>query len=327
MSNRGNPSRQLVVSVFDGTRTLIGRDVEIGIDIHDGNRKDWTPNKSFKGPVHSFTVDFNNTPIGDRYSVIVSANGYKTAGCFVYLMDSKASSDAKVMLLPTKGTFKFPNGDWDSLKQNRRKLYELLSQGAASDEAARERYENLMQNNAATLAAIMNITAALDQIDLPREPPAKETTALDYFRELMWDDLRIDRFFAYADVSLEAQLEKDKKRFKPEPNPDKWHEGAKASYKQVQFEQGNVQITFHGQTKRIGDKDCVKTEPDIDYYRDLLAHGFGEVAPHDIIKRLGRIVRLDMTKGLTDPETVYLLRWIAGQEALMPEFNPDFIIA
>jgi hypothetical protein len=313
MGDRENPSRQLVVQVYDGTRRLIGKDVEIGIDIHDGNRKDWTPSKSFKGPVHSFSVEFFNTPIGDRYSVIVSANRYKTAGCYVYLKVSKQSSDAKVMLLPTKGTFKFPDGDWDSLRQNRRTLYALLRQGATSDEAARERYGKLMQDNASTLAAIMNITEALDQIPLPPGP-----TALDYFKQLIWDDtMQRDRFYAYADISLKDQLEKDKERFTQEPNPGAWHEGATVSYKQVEFEQGNVQISFHENAPklRIDDKDCVKAEPDIDYYRDLIAHGLGEVVPNHI------------TKGLTNPEKVYLLRWIAGQQALMPEFDPPFVIA
>jgi hypothetical protein len=47
----------------------------------------------------------------------------------------------------------------------------------------------------------------------------------------------------------------------------------------------------------------VVIEPDIDYYKDLLAHFFLEVVPNKL------------TKGLTDPRGVYVLRWMAGKRA------------
>jgi len=55
--------------------------------------------------------------------------------------------------------------------------------------------------------------------------------------------------------------------------------------------------------------DCVVIEPDIDYYKDLLAHALLEVLPNKF------------TGGLTDPRAVYLLRWMAGQQA-GSNFNP-----
>ena len=55
-------------------------------------------------------------------------------------------------------------------------------------------------------------------------------------------------------------------------------------------------------------------EPDIDYYRDLAAHTIFEVIPNKL------------TNTLTDPTEVYVLRWIAGQTAGVPEFAPLYTI-
>ncbi len=51
-------------------------------------------------------------------------------------------------------------------------------------------------------------------------------------------------------------------------------------------------------------------EPDIDYYQDLAAHAILEVIPNAL------------THSLTNPVEVYVLRWIAGRTAGMPEFAP-----
>ena len=59
--------------------------------------------------------------------------------------------------------------------------------------------------------------------------------------------------------------------------------------------------------------NCVKIEPDIDYFRDPAAHLLLEVA----VNAFG---------SLTDPRTVYALRWMAGQRAGIPEFDPLYTI-
>jgi hypothetical protein len=58
----------------------------------------------------------------------------------------------------------------------------------------------------------------------------------------------------------------------------------------------------------------VMIEPDIDYYRDLGAHTIFEVVPNGL------------THSLTEPAEVYVLRWIAGQTAGIPEFAPIYTI-
>ena len=66
--------------------------------------------------------------------------------------------------------------------------------------------------------------------------------------------------------------------------------------------------------RTINGLDCIKLEPDIDYYKDPGAHVLLEVLPNAI------------TGGLTNPAAVYVLRWIAGRHAGVPEFAPPYTI-
>lgn len=76
-----------------------------------------------------------------------------------------------------------------------------------------------------------------------------------------------------------------------------------------------MQLTFHeGSTKTVAGKKWVRVEPDIDYFQDLGAHALLEVLPNTL------------TGSKTNPATVYVLRWIAGHQAGMPEFDPPYHI-
>ena len=102
----------------------------------------------------------------------------------------------------------------------------------------------------------------------------------------------------------------------PSPNPGLFHPDATSSYKQIQFGEANVQLTFHEKdAAKINGVQCIKIEPDIDYFQDLGAHTLLEAIPNAI------------THGLTDPKQVYVLRWIAGKHAGVPEFAPPYTIA
>ena len=59
----------------------------------------------------------------------------------------------------------------------------------------------------------------------------------------------------------------------------------------------------------------MKTEPDIDYYRDLGAHAILEVITNAV------------TQTLTDPRQVYVLRWMAGRRAGVADFDPLYTIS
>jgi hypothetical protein len=135
---------------------------------------------------------------------------------------------------------------------------------------------------------------------------------------VIWDNtFARDRFFGWADPKLidQVKLATLQGGFAPEIDPAIFHPGATSSWKQIQFGEANVQLTFHeGQTKQIDGINCIMIEPDIDYYKDLAAHFFLEVVVNAI------------THTITDPKQVYLLRWIAGQHSGVPNFNPPYVI-
>ena len=85
---------------------------------------------------------------------------------------------------------------------------------------------------------------------------------------------------------------------------------------EIQFGEANVQLTFHeNDRKTIDGVDCLVVEPDIDYFKDLAAHALLEVITNGL------------TGSLTDPRQVYVLRWIAGKHAGVPDFDPLYTIA
>ena len=304
--NTGN----LMVNVSDGTRKPFPPRTRLLLRVIDGNQRHRPPIHR-KGPNIAIRglPFFNN--LGDNYTVIVSAKGLHQAGFTPVKLLRNAWQHVDLMLLPKNGTFNFRDARWETLKTLHPKLFALLSHGAASDQAAKDRYEQLMEKQPAALAAFFNITTAMEAIQLPSGTP------LDYLKKLVWVEMAQDRFFAYAEQGLIDQVERAVIQgvFKPEIGSAVFHPGATRSYKQVQFGEANVQLTFHeGDSKRIGGVKCVKVEPDIDYYGDLAAHALLEVIPNTFSERL------------TDPRKVYVLRWIAGRRAGVPEFNPPYVI-
>jgi len=126
-----------------------------------------------------------------------------------------------------------------------------------------------------------------------------------------------DRFFAWCDRDLVNQVRVGASagKFSEELPPGLLHPGATHSWKQIQSGKANVQLTFHeNDTQRIDGVDCGMLEPDIDYDRDSLAHTILEVIPNGL------------THTLTDPVEVYVLRWMAGRMAGVPEFAPLYTI-
>jgi hypothetical protein len=212
-----------------------------------------------------------------------------------------------LMLVPQNPRFNFFSSPWTSIKSR----LSFLASGV-TDSAAEERYTDLMEQRPANLAALLNITTAMSQIFLPAGTP------LDYLKQVLWDDsLAQDRFFAYADLKLidQVRLAAAQGSFAPEIGPGFFHPGASASWKQVQFGEANVQLTFHEEQRTvIGGVTCMLVEPDIDYYKDPLAHTLLEVLPNKL------------SGGLTNPVEVYVLRWIAGRRAGVPEFNPPYTL-
>ncbi len=244
---------------------------------------------------------------GDNYNVIVFSDGYKQAGFTPVKLAPSIPTSLDLMLIPKDGHPNFAMAPWDFIKT---KLPFLAS--GVSDADGKSRYEDLMEQRPLALAALLNITTAMSQIQLPQGTP------LDYLKSIRWDEsLAQDRFFAYCDPQLLEQVRTAAAHgeFAAEIGPGFFHPGATASWKQVQFGEANVQLTFHeNDTALIDGLPCIEVEPDIDYYKDVLAHALLEAFPNAL------------TGGLTNPDIVYVLRWIAGRHAGNPEFNPPYII-
>jgi hypothetical protein len=301
----------ITIDVFDGSRRPIPSGVEVLYTVRDGNQKE-----AFRNFERTPSLTVNGLPFfnnfGDRYTVIASAAGYKQAGFTPVPVSPHVPQVVDLMLMAEDASFNF-GGAWDAIQARRPVLAGLLAAGSASAQAARDRYNNLLENRSEVLACLLNITTAMEQIHLPVGTP------LDYFQEFNWDaTMARDRFFGYADAKLIAQVRIAEQQglFAPEVGTAAFHAGATSSWKQIQFGEANVQLTFHENDRRtINGRDCVLTEPDIDYFKDLLAHAILEVAANGI------------GGSLTDPRQVYVLRWMAGRRAGIPEFDPLYTIS
>ena len=143
--------------------------------------------------------------------------------------------------------FKFQT--WAGVKATDPVIAAFISVGS-SDAEAKEHYHELRQNKPPALASLLNLATAMKTIPLPSMTP------LDYFKEILWDEsLAQDRFFAYADRSLVDQVGRAaiEGEFAPEPSPGLFHPEATSSFKQIQFGEANVELTFHEKdTKTIG---------------------------------------------------------------------------
>jgi hypothetical protein len=161
--------------------------------------------------------------------------------------------------------------------------------------------------------ALLNITTAMTGIHLRVGGP------LDYLKEPLWDEsmahARPLLCLGRSGMVDEVKRAASQGLFQPEVGSGFFHKDATCSFKQVQFGEANEQLTFHeGRTRTVDGVDCVVVEPDIDYYKDLAAHALLEVLPNKI------------SGGKTDPRSVYVLRWMAGRHAGVPEFDPPYTI-
>ncbi len=313
-----NEQATILLNIFDGSRQPITPGVKnLLVRIIDGNQKQLFSDFR-KGSSFQFQVPFYDN-FGDSYTVISSADNYSQAGATPVKVQRTVPQTVDLMLLDKNATFQFANARWSDLPENYSEIHSILARGAATEEDAQARYENLMEKDPATLACLWNLITAMRDIDLPSGTP------LTYLKQLIWVDVpdrnifapKQDRFYAYADKNLvnQVQVAAQQNEFAPELDPATFHKGATSSYKQIQFGEANVQLTFHeDDTQIIEGTECIVVEPDIDYYKDLAAHALLEVIANAL------------TGSLTDPKNVYVLRWIAGRRAGVPEFNPPYTI-
>ncbi|MEO8596670.1 MAG: hypothetical protein ABI759_25350 [Candidatus Solibacter sp.] len=324
------------LNVYDGRRRLLDPSVSWTATTYDGrglNERKQLLFGPFKGGSQLLSVPFFDN-FGDTYTVMVNADGVGSNAWRPIMVTDRGPVVADLMLLPKNGRPHFAEASWEILRQQRPNVARMIRACCASNEAAGAMYTAGFEGRGTSVACFLNLVTAMADIQLPsgRNP-------LDYYWNAGWpagdpntDDwaksfdkvMKVDRFFGYVDLAILADIRNAAKlgAFSKEPNPEKWgHPGATLSYKQTQFDVANMQLTFHERdTAQLRDENnnvvqCVKVEPDIDYFRDPVAHGLLEFLPNAL------------TKGKTDVREVYALRWMAGKrEAHLPEFNPLYTV-
>ena len=305
-----------IIGVYDGARQPYSDEANLLlVTAIDGNQKQ--QRQDFFSSPNIFLTGlplFDN--LGDNYTFLVSADGYKNTGLSPVKLSPNVDEVIDLMLIPKSNALNFSDARWEALGQSWPDLKTLLSNGATTDAEASNRYSDIMEDNEGLiLACLLNITSAMRQIHLPQKTP------FDYLKGMIWDrdggsKMAQDRFFAWADPELINQIERAKRQVNPvfTNAPFALHPSATRSYKEIQFGEANVQFTFHENDRsEVDGVNCVKVEPDIDYFKNLLNHGIMEVL-------------VNAGGSLTDPKTVYVLRWMAGRHAGVAEFNPLYTI-
>jgi hypothetical protein len=169
----------------------------------------------------------------------------RQAGFIPVTVSDKFTRIVDVMLIPEDPGFRFVNGRWDRVSG----VYPFLGNSTESAAAAR-RYDQFRDQQEQSLACLLNITEAIRQIQLSQGSP------LTYIKRFIWSgdygkngeyDPNQDRFFAWCDPAPinQVKIAADKGLFALELNPGTFHAGATSSWKQIQFGEPNVQLTFH----------------------------------------------------------------------------------
>ncbi|MDQ1472945.1 MAG: hypothetical protein QOJ99_4425 [Bryobacterales bacterium] len=275
--------------------------------------RDGAQNQLFRnfinGPSVRLELPFHNN-FADNYSIVAFADGHEQAGFQPVAISPNAPGQLDLMLLPKDGNFHFAGARWTDILSKKSLLGQIF--GASLTGSASDAYAQLMEEHPDRLACLLNITTAMQQISLPQKSP------LDYFRTFDLAALAPDRIFGYADATLVDQVRRAAQQgeFDTQPAIDlTLHGDATSSFKQNQFGEANVQLTFHEKNRKtIGGVDCEYVEPDIDYFRDNGAHLILEIIPNGL------------TGNVSKPRVVYVLRWIAGRRSGVPEFDPLYTI-
>ena len=297
----------LRLRIFDGSRQLFRVPARFLITITDGHRKQQFRDYCSTNDI-SFNLPFFDN-FGDNYSVLVWAEGYRQSGFIPVTVSNQYTRILDIMLIPVDPVFNFTNARFDAACA----AYPFVGRGVDYATAV-ARYERLLSQQEKSLACLLNLCEAMSHIRLSQGTP------LDYIKQLRWDapyQPAQDRLFAWSDPALIDQVKISTKshQFNAESNAGAFHAGATASWKQIQFGEANVQLTFYeNDRKSVDGLDCVMLEVDFDYYQDVAAHVIFEVVPNAI------------THSLTSPADVYVLRWMAGQQGGIPEFAPLYTI-
>ena len=298
----------LNANFFDGTRRPIPQQLDVLLTIHDGAQTQLFRNV-IRGSTVQLQLPFHNN-FTDNYSILASADGYQQAGFQPVRIGPNAPVQLDLMLLPQKAEYHFAGACWSDIWSLKPLVGRIFA--ASAERTPGDVYSELMEQHPERLACLLNLTTAMQQITLPQGSP------LSYFKTFDLAALSPDRICGFADANLVEQVKLAAQRgeFDTEPLIDlSLHKDATSSFKQKQFGEANVQLTFHQKNQRVIDGvSCIYVEADIDYYKDPAAHLLLEVIPNGLTGRV------------SNPRVVYVLRWIAGRHAKITNFDPLYTI-
>ena len=291
----------MLVRFFDGARKPLNG-APVFLRVWDGNQKERMA-RFMRGPeIMVAGLPFYDN-FGDNYRVVAFANGRVDAGYHPVKLQ-KGKVEVLDLMLPAKNaTFDFSRASWEAISADPH-YGRVVKAGPRGTDPA-ERWRKLLSEKPAAAAGLLNILAACKNLAIGGHNP------LSYFEYILFDDkLQQDRVWVHAEMMLLDAMKADK-RFKKVKGEDFFHPGAIESFKQVEFQHGNLQFTFHPEQREIiAGHEHVLVEIDIDLHKDLVAHTLFEVLPNGF------------RHGKTDPRKVLQLRWMEGRRKGAPEFDP-----
>jgi hypothetical protein len=302
------------ITIVDGRRQLLPANTQVLVRLLDG-AKNIDAKWATGGDITISGIPYTDTG-RDAYYVFASAHGYADS-VTPYRVPLKNGGTSEATLMATPKDAKFHFRKWSEFQKADPNLVKLICNGCPDPG---KRYTEGYEQHPTEVGALLIIGTAIADIPLADgSNPLK-----DYYWEVMWDKLAPDRFWAWVDERFADRIKELAKlhAFAEEPDAGHWHPAngnigaATRSWKQTRFEVANVQLTFHETTKDTRNGvACVVVEPDIDLYRDVVAHGLTEVVPNLL------------SGGKTDARLVYEMRWMATrQEHGVPEFDPPCTI-
>lgn len=272
---------KLMINLCDGTRCALPAETEALITLHDGRRQLYRDYRT--GTSIPFELD---SPTDLR--VVVSVSGYRQAGFFPVPLKANTWTTLDLMLLKRGGDFNFSTATWLKLPDAWQTFL-----------GPRTSYEETLEARPRALATMLNVLTATDLLGL-----------LTHFREIEWSAIRNDRFFAWVDPEFVFEITQSP-RFASAPKT--LHKGATRSFKQIEFNEANLQYSLHEDAKAPETHPgCIRVECDMDYYKNRGAHTLLEVLPNQL------------TGTKTNPAVVYMLRWMAGKRFGEPDFAPPY---
>ena len=309
---------EIHLGVYNGRRTPIPDNTELLVTARNGENKNVVHTFVRGGAVRLIGLPVKDN-FADRYTVVVSAKDHVDAGFMPVTIRAGAPHALELLMLRRDAGYTF---DTFAELQARPELVRFLE---GDDPGGAQALYATLRENPPALACLLNIVAALEQMLLA----PSELVDVNPMRSLMaLQAAEPDRAFVWVRPGFLEQVTATAKAKKQglarlEEAPAFLHKGATVSYKQIDFGEGNVQLSFHTERRRpVRGVECMLVDIDIDYFQDAGAHLLMEVFPNKLKSLIGGGKSAQL---VTDPRLVYALRWIAGRRKGR-EFAPAYVL-